>query len=178
MEDQADKDKLLYLFSEYGAAMFHAAKSILHNEKDAEDAEYAAWENIIRNVKNVDMSRNPEGYVITAARNEAFRILKRSQREFDEEPEIIETREHPSPPVADQAEDRDSVQIVVFCIEALPDLYSGIMKMKYISGLSIKQIAKLLHLNENTVKTRLSTGRKLLADKLRERGYSICLPKK
>lgn len=55
---------------------------------------------------------------------------------------------------------------VYFQVLNLPMKYRTIIHLFYYEGFSIKEIASILHTNENTVKTRLSRAREQLKHKL------------
>jgi RNA polymerase sigma-70 factor, ECF subfamily len=50
----------------------------------------------------------------------------------------------------------------------LPDLYREVIYLYYFEELTIKDIAYLTHLNQNTVKTRLKRAKQLLKERLEE----------
>ena len=62
-------------------------------------------------------------------------------------------------------EDKD-MSNVYFQVLNLPMKYRTIIHLFYYEGFSIKEIASILHTNENTVKTRLSRAREQLKHKL------------
>lgn len=51
-------------------------------------------------------------------------------------------------------------------VMSLPEKYRIAIHLFYYDGYSVKEIAGILRIKENTVKTRLSRGRKMLKDKL------------
>lgn len=50
----------------------------------------------------------------------------------------------------------------------LPEKYRIVIHLFYYEDYSIREIAQILHISESNVKTRLSRGRKLLKDVLKE----------
>ena len=55
---------------------------------------------------------------------------------------------------------------VYFQVLSLPNKYRTMIHLFYYEGFSVKEIANILHTNENTVKTRLSRAREQLKSKL------------
>ena len=51
---------------------------------------------------------------------------------------------------------------------ALPEKYRLPILLYYLEGYSLRQVAQMLHIPENTVKTRLSRGRQQLKERLHE----------
>lgn len=55
----------------------------------------------------------------------------------------------------------------------LPQKYKNILYLHYYEGYKINEIAHILHINENTVKSRLKRGRQLLKKQLGDDHYEI-----
>lgn len=63
--------------------------------------------------------------------------------------------------------EQQSIQEVYDKVLTLPQKYRTVIYLFYYEDLSIKDIAKILHTNENTIKTRLSRARVKLKDILK-----------
>jgi len=57
-------------------------------------------------------------------------------------------------------------------IQKLPEVYQSALRLYYWMGASVDEIASLLDVPENTVKSYLHRARQLLAGMLKEKGYS------
>jgi RNA polymerase sigma-70 factor (ECF subfamily) len=57
-------------------------------------------------------------------------------------------------------------------MEILPDVYQSALRLYYWLGAGIAEVADLLGVPENTVKSWLHRARQLLHAMLKERGYS------
>jgi RNA polymerase sigma-70 factor (ECF subfamily) len=57
------------------------------------------------------------------------------------------------------------------CVEELPEVYQSALRLHYWLGASISEIAAMLDVPENTVKSYLHRARRLLAALLAERGF-------
>jgi RNA polymerase sigma-70 factor (ECF subfamily) len=58
----------------------------------------------------------------------------------------------------------EKINIVRAGIDALPEKYALILTMREIDGLSYKDISEALDMNDNTVKSRIFVGKKMLLD--------------
>ena len=58
------------------------------------------------------------------------------------------------------------------CIQRLPEVYQSALRLYYWLGTSVAEVAALLDVPENTVKSYLHRARQLLDGMLKERGYS------
>lgn len=178
ISDPEDRVKFHLLFEKYERIMFKAAKEILENDADAEDAEYNAWAKIVKCIHDIDMNQNPKGYLITAEKNEAKTIYRRKQKEGVFDPAYVDDEPDPGPSIPDQVEDKAGVRSMINCIKNLPETYREVMTMRFVSHLTVKQIAVISGLNENTVKSRIRNGKLLIAKELQKLGYRVCLTKK
>ena len=70
-----------------------------------------------------------------------------------------------------QAETAQRDQALAACIQTLPETYQSALRLYYWLGKGVGEVAELLGVPENTVKSYLHRARLLLQSKLREQGY-------
>ena len=125
--------------------------------KSKEDAEDVVSESVIKALKALHRLRNTESlkpwfYKIIA--NTALSHIKKNQKLIPSEPETFEA--------AGGKTDDYSVLNFESLIKSLDIKYRSIIVMRFLEDMSLKEIAKVLDTNENTVKTRLYTALKML----------------
>ena len=133
---------------------YRFAYSYVRNREDAEDI---VSESVIKALKSVDKLKNtgkikPWFYRIIANTSIDFinsrnRIIKSDLSEADK---VIKT------------EDDYSRLTVDSIIESLDEKYKMIVILRFCEDMTIKEIGKVLNINENTVKTRLYSAMKQL----------------
>lgn len=145
-----DPDAFVELMELQKSAMYRTAVSILHNDADAADA---IQDTILKCWQSIGTLRSDRYF-----RTWLTRILincckdiirKNAEIVYLESYDGIEPSAEPSP----------SDRQVQDCIDALSENHRLIFTLHYIQGFSVKEIAQLLSMNENTVKTRLARGR-------------------
>ncbi len=62
--------------------------------------------------------------------------------------------------------------VLAECLQSLPEVYQSALRLYYWMGASIAEVADVLDLPENTVKSYLHRSRQLLDGMLNEKGYS------
>ena len=141
---------------------------ILNDEKRTEDAVQQCWANVIGAFDRVSAMpwQDAQGYVAVCARNAAYDQLRKKQRESVEVP----MPEHWEPPAAPQ--DADGFYRLVSIIREMPENYRQGLELKFVCEWTNKQIAQALDLSETAVSTRISRGRALLIERLKEEGYT------
>ena len=144
---------------EYKCNMFRLAKSILHNDTDAEDAVseaiLKAYENLpaLRNIKSL------KPWFIKILLNESYALsIRRKKVVFLNEMEI-----------ADEAAINDNKELWNI-VNGLDDEFRTVTILYYYEDLSLKEICKVLDLPTGTVKSRLSRARNKLKQILIDQG--------
>lgn len=149
-----DKDAFVELMRMYKNTMSKAALAILGNEDDAADAIQDAYLACFRNIHKLKKVNYFKTWLIRILINKCYDIRKKNSR-YVGFSELSEPMYHER--AIDELEDD--------ILAELGENYSLILSLYYVSGFSAKEIAAMLKMNENTVRTRLSRGR----DKLNER---------
>lgn len=151
---KGDTDAFLELMDQNMQILYKTAWSVLRNNEDASDA---VAETILTCFEKIDTLRNPAAFrtwLIRILLNHCYAII-REQAHYDRSGEIpskSEMREW-------QGKEEDSFQEL---IQGIGEKYSTIITLYYADELTIREIAEVVGLNENTVKTRLVRGRELI----------------
>ncbi|NCB94271.1 MAG: sigma-70 family RNA polymerase sigma factor [Clostridia bacterium] len=140
--------------------LYRVGMAILKNEENCADA---AQEALMIAYQKLDTLREKKYFKTWLTRimiNECYKILKRNQNMVSYE-EYIEKNEK-------GAEDQNYTELYQ-AVGQLPADVRVAVVLFYIEGFSVKEIAVILEVNENTVKSRLYRGRtqlkKILGDK-------------
>lgn len=137
--------------------MYRIAISMLENEEDAADA---IQETVLKCWQKVGQLKNEEYFQTWLTRiliNQCKDILKARKK-------YVLVEEMPEIEYEDQYETDDWKTI----LSNLEEKYRIVMELYYVEGFSTKEIAKLLHIKEVNVRSRMSRGRKQLEQNLRE----------
>lgn len=166
----SDRRKLEIMYDRYKRKMYAAAKSVLGGD-GAEDAVQNAFVCIAKNMDKINVldSGALEGYVIVIAKNEAYNILRKEDKAepFDEAPPVSD----PFSDVDAKVLERDAYEKTVSILRSMDDTYRAPLYLRYVMGYSVKETARLLKRNEQTVKGQLARGKKMIISQLKEAGY-------
>lgn len=146
-----DPDAFVELMELHKSAMYRTAVAILHNDADAADAMQDAILKCWQNIKNLRNNQYFKTWMTRILINCCKDMIRNnSEMVYLESYDGVE-------PCTDRSMSDSYTQD---CIDALSENYRLIFTLHYVQGLTVKEIAKLLSMNENTVKTRLARGRK------------------
>lgn len=147
------------LVERYQDNLYAAAFSVCRSAEDAEDAVQDTFLKYHTISKQFESEQHIKAWllrvVINCAKNLAGSFWRRNSAPLEQ---YIESLSFQAP------EDRGILEAVM----ALPEKYRVVIHLFYYEDYSVRDIAGILHLAEPAVKTRLSRGRKLLKDILKE----------
>lgn len=164
METDPDREWFVRLYCANCRRMTRLAVQILGPGPRAEDAVHDAFVKLIQHCDG--LRDRPEaqlsGWLAVVVKNTALDMLRREQHETALDGAPWE----PAVP-ADEGE----FHALVALIRGLPEDYRRVLELRFVAEWSLAEIAQALGLTENTVKTRIFRGRKLLMEQLRREGY-------
>ncbi len=101
-----------------------------------------------------------KGFLFAAARNAALDRFRRQQKHPQEELTVLEDTHalEESPGVVDVLERRHRLDALHLAICSLPERCQQVMRMRYVNGCDVKEIAELIGISEFTVKGHLVKG--------------------
>ncbi len=146
---QGDVEAFLELMEKHSLTMYKVARAILNNDDDVADAIQNTILNCFEKIHTLKKQEYFKTWLIRILINECYHILQHYQRENlpGELPEPI--RQDPS--IA-EFEFKEMLNLV-------DEKYRLVLIFYYLEGFKIPEIAELLEMNKNTVKTRLSRAR-------------------
>ena len=127
-----------------------------------DDSLFGAW--ISRIV--VNMSRNR--YTWNRSRGEGQNVSIHAKDENNDDEKEFEIPSNLAAP-DEELEQEEIQKFIIEGINALPDMFREPLILRHVKDMSYKEISNILNLNIETVKTRISRGRAMLAVKLKNK---------
>lgn len=157
----------------YRKQMLLAARQVLLNEQDAEDAVQAALLGIARRIKTIrtDEPNMLRAYVLLAAKNAAIDLKRRRDR-LPEEADV-EPQELPNPAQEDLFEWLTASMDYALLLNAMQKLespYREVLFLCCVHQQSPSAAAEILHRKPGTVRQQLKRGRAMLVELCRKEG--------
>ncbi len=146
-----DNETFSGLIREYTPALYRLAYGILYNREDAEDV---VSESVLKAYEKLHTLRNADcfrAWIMQIAVNEARRAYGRRKRYA-----AVEAVEEYMPVYEDEYHELWDV------VMKLDRVYRETVILYFYEQLSIREIARILHVAEGTVKSRLSRAKKQL----------------
>ena len=141
----------------YGDRLYAAAFNICRQPQDAEDAVQDALIALYRSDKEFESEEHIKAWLLRVTVNAAKSTIRlfwnRNRTSYDDYMESL---------VFEDASDKTLMDEVL----ALPEKYRIVLHLHYFEEYKTREIADILKISENTVKTRLLNGRKMLKTRL------------
>ncbi|MBR5800769.1 MAG: RNA polymerase sigma factor [Lachnospiraceae bacterium] len=155
---EIEYDKVMELYADM---VYRIVFTITGNAEDAKDAFQETFLRLVRNKEKIRSEEHLKAWLIRVASNCAKTIVTSP---WNKRTQGLET-------VMEQPAQENSESGVLQEVKQLAPKYSLPIYLFYFEGYSVKEIAKVLKKNENSIKTLLSRGRKQLQINLEKEGY-------
>ena len=146
---RGDKDAFVALMEQYKAALYRAARAILHSDEDAADAIQETVLEAWRSLPKLEAPRYCKTWLTRVLIYNCYDILRRKKRETPVE--FL-----PEQAAEEQGEEAMDVKRT---LQKRSQNDRLVLTLFYLNDMPVKQIARTLDVSENTVRTRLTRGR-------------------
>jgi RNA polymerase sigma-70 factor (ECF subfamily) len=166
---KGDKHAMQVLFGRHNVRVFRFLMRFVDSEATAQDLASEVFIEVWRNAGQFEARSQASTWLLSIARNKALSTLRRrSTDELDED--VIEFIEDPSddPEVAMQKTERS--EILRDCLKLLSPAHREIIDLVYYHARTIEDVAEIVGVPPNTVKTRMFYARKRIGELLAARG--------
>jgi RNA polymerase sigma-70 factor (ECF subfamily) len=164
-----DRLAMQVLFARYHVRVYRFVLRLVRDESTAEDLIGEVFLDVWRQAGRFERRSAVSTWLLAIARFKALSALRRKPDEALDE-EAAEAIEDPSddPEVAVAKKDRSAV--IRKCLGGLSAEHREIVDLVYYHDKSVEEVAQIVGIPENTVKTRMFYARKKLAELLKAAG--------
>ncbi|MGH6768694.1 MAG: sigma-70 family RNA polymerase sigma factor [Xanthobacteraceae bacterium] len=164
-----DKQALQVLYGRHSVKVFRFALRFVRDEAAAEDMVSEVFFDVWRQAERFEQRSQVSTWLLAIARNKALSSLRRRCNEQLDDG-VAEFIEDPSdnPEVTMQKQERG--QILRDCLQKLSAAHREIIDLVYYHEKTIEEVAEIVGVPMNTVKTRMFYARKRIAELMAGRG--------
>lgn len=173
IDSEEEKIEFQKLYNKNKSAFFVYARHYFDDTDLIESIVNYTFFKIAKNYKKIYSKsvEAAEAYIFTILRNEC---LNQANKNLTYDKHIILVRELEIPvfPNTDvELEEKEILEKLIKAIYIMPSKFRDVLKLSYISGLSLKKIADTLNISESTASYRLKTGNEMLKEVMRKAGF-------
>jgi RNA polymerase sigma-70 factor (ECF subfamily) len=166
---KGDRLAMQVLFARHHVRVYRFVLRLVGNEAVAEDLISEVFLDVWRQADRFEGRSAVSTWMLAIARFKALSALrKRPDEELDEETAAAIEDTEDDPEVSMQKKDKG--QVLRKCLDALSPEHREIIDLVYYHEKSVEEVAEIVGIPENTVKTRMFYARKKLAELLKAAG--------
>ncbi|HYC70161.1 MAG TPA: sigma-70 family RNA polymerase sigma factor [Opitutaceae bacterium] len=144
--------------------------------RDCDDVIQEAYARLLRE-HEAGRVRHVRAFLFTAARNVALDVFRRRQHAGENithsaPTDVVEER----PDAGESLSQRQELELLAAAVRNLPERCRQVVMLRYLKGCSYKEIAALLAISPETVKTQIAKGVQRCAEYFEARGLRPALP--
>src|SRR5262249_48797732 len=158
------------LVRRHGPMVLGVCRRILSDAHDAEDAFQAAFLVLVRKAASIQPRDLVGNWLYGVAYRTALEARGILMRRRAKERQVAAM---PDPQTTPSEFEPDAQIVLDEELNRLPDKYRAPVVLCELEGRSRKDVAQLLRIPEGTLSSRLATARRMLAGRLRRRGYGV-----
>jgi len=172
--ESADDGAFAELVRRYRGPVFRLAVSILGQEfaAEAEDVAQDVMLRVHHSLRSFRGEAKFGSWIYRVSFNHALTVKARARyRAPHVSDQVLATTPSQDRGPYDRLQDEGRQRAVLACVGELPEVYQSALRLYYWLGASVSEIAAMLEVPENTVKSYLHRARRLLHAMLAERGF-------
>jgi RNA polymerase sigma-70 factor (ECF subfamily) len=169
-----DLDALGELYQTYHASVYRTALAITRDEKVAEDILQETFLRVYTYAHSIDQTVPLGPWLYRVAVNLAYSWARQVKRWLHSFQDVLDRWASPvqwRPEL--ETEDEEWRQILQQAIDALPPRHRVVIILRYLEGLSLKEISYIIDVPEGTVKSRLHYARESIRRVILEKEHRL-----
>jgi RNA polymerase sigma-70 factor (ECF subfamily) len=164
-----DRLAMQVLFARHHVRVFRFVVRLVKNESTAEDLISEVFLDVWRQAGRFEGRSAVSTWLLSIARFKALSALRRRPEEALDD-EVAGAIEDPSDDPEVALEKKDKSVLIRKCLSGLSAEHREIVDLVYYHEKSVEEVAQIVGIPENTVKTRMFYARKKLAELLKAEG--------
>lgn len=168
IENQEDKDKFEYIYTNYKYTMLYEARQVLKDEHMAEDAVHDSFIKIIQIISKISLENcnKLKRFLVLIVRHKSIDMIRKNDKAKnipidDELDTIVEIRDD----VLDKIMSMQGLNNLMEIIRELDEIYRIPLELSILYGYSHKEISEILDLSENLIRIRVFRARQQVKKK-------------
>ena len=169
LQKSANGDKAAFqeLYNLTNRKVYAYINRVLHDKADVDDVFVETYSEVWRNAAKFRGQSMVTSWIIGVARNLSMNLLKRSRshEDIDDYPNIADEQQT-------SIDEQERAKLLHKAVTELPQIHREVLGLILLPEFSYEQIAELMDIPVNTVKTRVYYAKAALKEKLQAMGIN------
>ncbi len=168
---QGDQQAFSQLYTRYQPRLVrHCARVLRDDLAQAADIVDEAMFDVWRSAARFEGKSKPSTWIYSIARNKVISWLRKTSELTLEDESLLEAMVDPAANPHEELAMDDMKQQLFRLMDQLTEEHREVLRLTYFEDKSVKEVADMLVISENTVKTRMFYARKRMAQLLEKAG--------
>jgi len=156
------------LFNKYKKRIYSYALKMLNDKMRADDIVQDVFIKLFENLNNIYNKQSVHFWLFKTARNEIMAFFRNTKNKklFSNAVDLEDVEIETTNSLIDDIENKELNRLILNELENINEDFREVFVLKEYSGLSYKEIASLLEIDEELVKSRLYKARQKLINKI------------
>jgi RNA polymerase sigma-70 factor, ECF subfamily len=168
---RGDRSAMQTLFTRHRVKVFRFVLGLVRNQATAEDLTADVFLDVWRNASRFEGRSAAATWILAIARFKALSALRRSRERTLEETTVERLVDHSEGPEATLA-NKHRGDVLRACLARLSLDHREVIDLVYYHEKSLDEVAKIVNVPVNTVKTRMFHARRRIAQQLEDAGLA------
>ncbi len=164
-----DSTAIQVLYGRHHVKIFRFVMRFVKNEALAEELTNEVFLDVWRQAGRFEGKSAVSTWMLSIGRNKSISLLRKKRDEALDDRQAEQIADHGDDPEL-AAQKANKGELMRRCIEQLSDEHREVIDLVYYHGKSVKEVAEIVEVSPNTVKTRMFYARKNLSGLLKEAG--------
>lgn len=156
------------LFNKYKKRVYNYALKMLNDQMQADDTVQNVFIKLFENLGNIYNKQSIQFWLFKTTRNEILTLFRNRgiKQLYTNAVDLEEVEIESSQSVSDEIENKELNKFILNELNNMNEDFREVFVLREYSGLSYKEVASLLEIDEDLVKSRLYKARQKLANKI------------
>ena len=156
------------LFNRYKKRVYNYALKMLNDQMRADDIVQDVFIKLYENLDHIHNKQSIQFWLFKTARNEIFSFFRNTKNKklFTNAMDLEDVEIESSQLLSDEIENKELNKLILNELDNMNEDFREVFILREYSGLSYKEIASLLEIDEELVKSRLYKTRQKLVNKI------------
>jgi len=165
LASQGDQESFWKIIEPHGGLIYSVALGIMKDPETARDIIHEVYLRAYRDLHNLRHPNRLPSWLHTLTRNLCYDIIRKRSIEEKKIPALIHERPR-IVPISDVLISEEETRILEAALAELPEPFRIVIGMKYMNHMKCREIAAILEISVEAVKSRLFEARKLLMSRM------------
>jgi RNA polymerase sigma-70 factor, ECF subfamily len=156
------------LFNRHKKRIYNYALKMLHDKMRADDVVQEVFIKLFENLNNIHNKQSIQFWLFKTARNELMSFFRstKNKKLYSDSVDLESVKIETTDSLIDDIENKELNKLITKELDNMNEDFREVFILREYSGLSYKEIASLLEIDEELVKSRLYKARQKLINKI------------